>query len=195
MHLPITLFLTAHLSNTPARHPTAVLNSYSPTSRLLGLDLLHSDHPTEPCGWRRPIEQNQPRMVLALGGRDSSLKRKHCALGTSVTRPRCTARWTQQSTAPWCLFDSTIREVGSINVALRYSPLEATGEGHGEEEAQFDCFDGSCIWGFGNARHQGYGKTRWRDLSSGAWWNLVAWPIEWNLRIGLEARERLGLKA
>ena len=185
----------AHLSNTSARHPTAVLNSYSSISRLLGLDLLHLDHPTEPCNWQRPIEQNQPRMVLALGGRDSSSKRKHCALGTSVTRPRCTARWTQQSTAPWCLFDSTTREVGSTDVALGHSPLEATGEGLGEEEAQFNCFDGFCIRGFGDARHQGYGKTRWRDPSSGAQWSSVAWPIEWNLRIGLEARGRLGLKA
>ena len=78
------------------------------------------------------------------------------------------ACWTQQSTAPWCLFDSITREVGSTNVALGHSPSEATGERLGEEEAQFDCFDGSCIRGFGNARHQGYGKTRWRDPSSGA---------------------------
>ena len=61
-----------------------------------------------------------------------------------------------------------MREVGSTDVALGHSPLEATGEGLGEEEAQFDCFDGSCIRGFGNAWHQGYGKTRWRDPLSGA---------------------------
>ena len=68
----------------------------------------------------------------------------------------------------WCLFDSIIKEVGSTNIALGYSPLEATGKELDEEKAQFDCFDGSCIWGFGNTRHQGYGKTRWRDPSSGA---------------------------
>ena len=52
-----------------------------------------------------------------------------------------------------------MREVGSTNVALGYSPLEATGKGLGKEEAQFDCFDESCIRGFNNAWHQGYGKT------------------------------------
>ena len=159
MHLPITLFLTAHLSDIPAHHPTAVLNSYLPTSCLLGLDLLHSDHSTEPCNWQRPTKQNQPKMVLALRRRDSSSKCKHCALGTSVTRSRCTAYWTQQSTTPWYLFDCTIREVGSTNVALRHLLLEAIGKGLGKEEAQFNCFNGSCIRGFGNARHPGYGKT------------------------------------
>ena len=103
-----------------------------------------------------------------LGGRDSSSKCKHYTLGTSVTRPRCTARWTQQNTAPWYLFDSTMREVGSTNVALGYSPLEATDEGLGEEEAQFDCFDKSCIRGFGDARHYDYGKTQWCDPSNRA---------------------------
>ena len=102
-------------------------------------------------------------MVLALGGRDSSLKHKHCTLGIFVTRPRCIARLTQQSTAPWCLFDSTMREIGRTNVALRHLALEATSKKLGEEKAQFDCFNRSCIQGFGNARHQGYGKTQWRD--------------------------------
>ena len=69
------------------------------------------------------------------------------------------ARWTQQSTASLCLFDSTTREDGSINIVLGHSPLEAIGKGLGEEEAQFDCFDGSYIQGFGNAWHQDYGKT------------------------------------
>ena len=78
------------------------------------------------------------------------------------------ARWIQQSTAPWCLFDSTIREVGSTDIALGHLPLKATGKKLGEEEAQFDCFDGSCIWGFGNAWYQGYGKTWWRDPLSEA---------------------------
>ena len=75
----------------------------------------------------------------------------------------------QQSTAPWCLFDSITREVSSTNVTLGYLPLEATGKRLGEEKAQFDCLDGSCIQGFGNAWHQGYGKTQWRDPLSGAW--------------------------
>ena len=77
-----------------------------------------------------------------------------------MTRPRCTARWTQQNTALWYLFDSTTREVGSTNVDLGHSLLEATGKRLDEEEAQFDCFDRSCIRGFGNVWHQGYGKTR-----------------------------------
>ena len=56
-----------------------------------------------------------------------------------------------------------MREVGSTNVALGHSPSKATGKRLGEKEAQFNCFDGSCFRGFGNIRHQGYGKTRWRD--------------------------------
>ena len=169
MHLSITLFLTAHLSNTPDRHPTAVSKSYLSASCLLRLDLLHLDHPTEPYNCRRPTKQNQPRMVLALGGRDFSSKRKHCALRTSVTRLRFMAHWTQQSTAPWCLFNSITRKVGSTNVALGHSSSEATSKRLGKEETQFDYFDGSCIQGFGNTRHLGYGKTRWHDLLSRAW--------------------------
>ena len=96
--------------------------------------------------------------MLGLGRRNSSSKRKHCALRTSMTRPRCTARWTQQNTAPWCLFDFTIKEVGSTDVALRHLPSEATGKKLGEEEAQINCFDKSYIRGFGNIRHQDYGK-------------------------------------
>ena len=59
-----------------------------------------------------------------------------------------------------------MREVSSINVVLEHLPLKATGKRFGEEEAQFNCFDGSCIQGFGNARHQGYSKTQWHDLLS-----------------------------
>ena len=91
---------------------------------------------------------------------------KHCALGTSVTRPRCMARWTQRRPALWCLFDSSTREAGSTDVALGHSPSEATSEGLGEEEALLDCWDVSWIRGFGDARHQGYGKTRWHNPSS-----------------------------
>ena len=39
--------------------------------------------------------------------------------------------------APWYLFDSITRKVGSIDITLDYSLLEAIGEGLGEEEAQF----------------------------------------------------------
>ena len=61
------------------------------------------------------------------------------------------ARWTQQSTAPWCLFDSTTREVGSTDVALGHSLLGVTDEELGEEEALFDCFNRSWIQDFGDA--------------------------------------------
>ena len=44
-------------------------------------DPLGLDHPTKSCNWQRPTKQNQPRMVLALGGRDSSSKHKCQALG------------------------------------------------------------------------------------------------------------------
>ena len=59
-----------------------------------------------------------------------------------------------------------MREVGSTNVALGYSLLEATGKRLSEEEAPFDCFDGSWIQDFGNTRHQGYDEAWWCDLSS-----------------------------
>ena len=55
--------------------------------------------------------------------------------------------------APECLFDSTMRKVSSINIALRYSPLEATGKRLDKEKAHFNCFDGSCIRSFGNVWH------------------------------------------
>ena len=38
------------------------------------------DYPTKFCNWWRPTEQNQPRMMLALGGHDFSLKRRYQAL-------------------------------------------------------------------------------------------------------------------
>ena len=41
------------------------------------------------------------------------------SLGTSVTRPSRTACWIQQRRAPWCLFDSSTREVGSIRCRSR----------------------------------------------------------------------------
>ena len=40
----------------------------------------HSDHLTKSCDWWRLLEQNQPRMALALGRHDSSLKRRCQAL-------------------------------------------------------------------------------------------------------------------
>ena len=57
--------------------------------------------------------------------------------------------------ASWSLFNSTTREVGSTDVALGHSPSEATDKGLGEEEALFDCFDGSWIQDFGGTWHQG----------------------------------------
>ena len=53
-----------------------------------------------------------------------------------------------------------MRKVDSINIALRHLLLDATGKKLGEEEAQFDCLNKSYICGFGNTRHQDYGKTR-----------------------------------
>ena len=73
-----------------------------------------------------------------------------------MTKPRCIVHQIQQSIT---LFDTTTREIGSIDVALRYLPLEAIGKRLGKKEAQFDCFDRSYIWGFDNAQYQGYGKT------------------------------------
>ena len=51
-----------------------------------------------------------------------------------------------------------MREVGNTNVTLEYLPLEAIDKKLGKEEAQFDCFDRSYIWGFGNTQYKGYGK-------------------------------------
>ena len=51
----------------------------------------------------------------------------------------------QQNTASWCLFNSTIREVGNTTVTLEHSPLEATSKRLSKEEVQFDYFDGSYI--------------------------------------------------
>ena len=121
---------------------------------LLGLALStsetirESDYPTKSYDWGRHTKQNQPRMVLVW--RTWLLFIKHCALGTSVTRPRCTARWTQRSTAPWCLFDSSTRKAGCMDLALGHSPLEATCEGLGKEEALLNCWAKSWIRGFGN---------------------------------------------
>ena len=39
------------------------------------------DHPTKSCNWWRPTKGNQPRMALALGGRDSFSKRRCQTLG------------------------------------------------------------------------------------------------------------------
>ena len=53
------------------------------------------------------------------------------------------AGWTQLSTALWCLFNSTTREVNSSNVTLEYLPLETTSIELKEEEVLLNCFDGS----------------------------------------------------
>ena len=39
------------------------------------------DHFTKSCNWQKPTDQNQPRMDLKLGERDSSLKHRCQALG------------------------------------------------------------------------------------------------------------------
>ena len=52
-----------------------------------------SDHPTKSYDQGRHTKQNQPRMVLVW--RTWLLFIKHSVLRTSVTSPRCTARWTQ----------------------------------------------------------------------------------------------------
>ena len=45
--------------------------------------------------------------------------------------------------ALWYLFDSTTREVGSINIVLGFSLLEAISKRVGEKNALFDYFDKS----------------------------------------------------
>ena len=52
--------------------------------------------------------------------------------------------------APWCLFDSSMREASCINVALGHSLSKATSERLSKKEALLDCWDGSWIQGFGN---------------------------------------------
>ena len=76
---------------------------------------------------------------------------KHYILGTWVARPRCMVRWMQQSTAPWCLFNSSMKTSGCIDVALGYSPLAATSERLNEEEALLNCWNRSWIQDFGDA--------------------------------------------
>ena len=44
-----------------------------------------------------------------------------------------------------CLFNSTIKEDGSTNVALGHLSLETIGKRLDWEKAQFDCFDKSSI--------------------------------------------------
>ena len=94
-----------------------------------------------------------------LGGHDFSSKRKHYILGTSMTRPRCTTCWMQENMVSYYLFDYTTRKVSSTNIILEYLLLETTGKKLGEKEVQFNCFDRSCIRGFGNAWYQNYSKT------------------------------------
>ena len=50
-----------------------------------------------------------------------------------------------------CLFDASTKEAGCIDVTLGHSPLEATCEGLGKEEALLNSWVGSWIRGFGNA--------------------------------------------
>ena len=57
----------------------------------------------------------------------------------------------QQSTAPWYLFNFSIKEVNCTDVALGYSLLEATSKGLSKKKALLNCWDGFWIQGFGNA--------------------------------------------
>ena len=82
---------------------------------------------------------------------DVTLLHKQYALETSVTRPRYTARQTQWSTTPWCLFNSSTKKAGCIDIALGHLPLEVTSKRFSEEETLLDCWDKSWIQGFGNA--------------------------------------------
>ena len=75
----------------------------------------------------------------------------------------------QQNIAPWYLFNSTIKKVGSINITLKHSLLEVTGEGLGKKEVQFNCFDRFYIRGFDNIQHQDYNKTQWCDPLNRVW--------------------------
>ena len=65
----------------------------------------------------------------------------------------------QQNMAPWYLFNSTTKEISNIDIALGHSSLDAIDKKLDKKEAQFNCFDGFCIRGFDNARHQNYNKT------------------------------------
>ena len=53
-----------------------------------------------------------------------------------------------------------MREVGSTNIALGYSPLNITGKRLDKEKAYFDYFNQSYIRSFGNAWHQDNGKIQ-----------------------------------
>ena len=81
---------------------------------------------------------------------DVTFFHEYCALETSVIRPKYTVYWIHRSTAPWYLFDSSMREVGCIDVVLRYLLLEATSEELSKEEALFDCWNRSWIQGLSN---------------------------------------------
>ena len=99
-------------------------------------------------------------MILVLERRDSSSKYKHCALETSMTRPRCMAHQIQQTTASWYLFDSTLREIGSTSIVLGHLLLEAIDKRLDEEKTHFDCFDKFYIRNFSDIWHKDYGKTQ-----------------------------------
>ena len=64
---------------------------------------------------------------------------KYHILETSIIKSRYTARWTQQSTAPWCLFNSFIKKASYNDVVLEHLLLEATSEGFSKEETLLNC--------------------------------------------------------
>ena len=75
-----------------------------------------------------------------------------------MMRPRYMARQTQQSMALQYLFDSITKEAGSINIILGHLLIKVTGKKLSKKKAQFNYFDGSCIWGFDNIWYQDYSK-------------------------------------
>ena len=70
---------------------------------------------------------------------DIILFHKYYTLKTSATRLRSMVRWIQQSMAPWCLFDSSTRKVGYIDIVLGHSLLEATSKRLNKKEALLIC--------------------------------------------------------
>ena len=94
----------------------------------------------------------------------------------------------QQSTAPWCLFNSSMRKADCINVALEYLPLEAINEKLSKEEALLNCWDRSWIQGFGNT----HGIRVIAKLDSVTYWAEPPEKLE-GIKKDKIALERLGL--
>ena len=72
------------------------------------------------------MRQNQPKIMLYIKG--NFLEHKYQGLGIFVTRLKCIIDLIQQYLIFWYLFNFSIKEVSSLDVALRYLPLKATGK-------------------------------------------------------------------